>query len=82
MQILIFLEFVDLVHSKMIRIEGDDKQGYKWQCLDCNFSFPYITSVKRHIKSKHVGSVLFECDICQHRAPTSCAMRNHNVRYH
>ena len=67
---------------KMIRIEGDDKQGYKWQCLDCNFSFPYTTSVKRHIKSKHVGSVLYECDICRHRVPTKNALNFHKVRNH
>jgi len=76
-------ELGDLIHSKMIRIEGgDSKQGYKWQCSDCNYSSPYTTSVKRHIESKHIGSVIYECDICQHRVPTKNALSVHKARNH
>ena len=67
----------------MIRIEGGDtKQGYRWQCSDCDYSSPYTTSVKRHIESKHVGSVIYECDICQHRVPTKNALSVHKSRNH
>ena len=38
--------------------------------------------MKRHIKSKHVGSVLYECDICRHRVPTKNALNFHKVRNH
>jgi len=73
----------DLITSKMIRIESvDAKQGYKWQCSDCDYSSPYTTSVKRHIESKHVGSVFYECEICQHRVPTKNALSVHKARNH
>ena len=56
--------------------------GYKWQCSDCEYSSPYATSVKRHIESKHVGSVTYECEICQLRAPTKNALSVHKTRNH
>lgn len=73
----------DLITSKMIKIDcAESKQGYKWQCSDCDYSSPYTTSVKRHIESKHVGSVIYECDICQHRVPTKNALSVHKARNH
>ena len=56
--------------------------GFKWQCSDCEYSSPYATSVKRHIESKHVGSVTYECEICQLRAPTKNALSVHKTRNH
>jgi len=82
-QNLIFIDLGDLITSKMIRVDCvDAKQGYKWQCADCDYSSQYTTSVKRHIESKHVGSVIYQCDICQHRVPTKNALSVHKARNH
>ena len=53
-----------------------------WQCADCDYSSPYTTSVKRHIESKHVMAVLYQCDICLHKLPTKNALSVHKARNH
>ena len=58
------------------------KHGYIWQRSNCDYSSPYTTSVKRHIESKQVGSVIHECDFCQHRVHTKNALSFHKASNH
>jgi hypothetical protein len=58
------------------------KHEYMWQRSNCDCSSPYTTSVKRHIESKQVGSVIHECDFCQHRVHTKNALSVHKASNH
>ena len=72
----------DIKTSKVLMTALMLKHEYMWQRSNCDYSSPYTTSVKRHIESKQVGSVIHECDFCQHRVHTKNALSVHKTSNH
>ena len=80
----IIINHLDVVQSKMYKTDVSEPGGptkWQWNCTDCNYSSAHGTTVKRHIESKHIGS-LYVCDICQHRLSTQNALNIHKIRLH
>ena len=75
-------ELTDIKTSKVLMTALMLKHEYMWQRSNCDYSSPYTTSVKRHIESKQVGSVIHECDFCQHRVHTKNALSFHKASNH
>jgi hypothetical protein len=72
------LGLCDLITYKVLMTVLMVKHEYMWQRSNCD----YTTSVKRHIESKQVGSVVHECDFCQHRVHTKNALSFHKASNH
>ena len=72
------LGLCDLITFKVLMTVLMVKHEYMWQRSNCD----YTTSVQRHIELKQVGSVVNECDFCQHRVHTKNALIFHKASNH
>ena len=71
--------------SKMYKIDTSDQgmpSRWEWQCTDCVFKSPHVTTVKRHVESRHIISEGYDCPECSHHVPTWNALRIHQKRNH
>ena len=66
--------------SKMIKLR--EESGTLWKCTDCSYSSKNKFNVYEHVKSRHVGSFGYYCQLCDKSCPSRNAFRIHNIRYH
>lgn len=80
----LWLLFVDIVTSKMLKIDSEDGHPSYWQCTDCEYKSYRKDSynLKNHIESKHIISEGYNCSQCGKNVPTKNALRVHLARNH
>ena len=53
-----------------------------WACKLCEKSYPFKTSLKRHIVNQHEENEEAICEICDKRFKNPDALHTHNRKYH
>merc|ERR1711892_1594524 len=54
-----------------------------WQCVSCDKTSKWKTSIKNHVESSHLNNMLqFHCSFCSHVNNTSAGLKMHTKRNH
>ena len=53
-----------------------------WHCNGCNYTSKRKDHVTQHVECKHIQSVGFVCDICDHFCKDKKSLANHQYNHH